>query len=593
MAQNLVVNFIGNNKLSKTTTVVGSDLKKLSKIADTTGRNINRALGAVGLGVGLSVLANGLKQATKAAVDDRKSQGLLALALKNTVGATSEAIAGAETYIKKTQLQTAVLDDSLRPALATAVRATGSLAGGQRLLNTALDVSAGTGKDLKVVTVAIAKAYNGQTGSLKKLLPSIKDGTDFMAQLNAQFQGSAEKAANLDPYKRLEIIFQDIQETIGTALLPALEEFSAYLISPEGQSNLKQIVGLFVGIGEAISAATKFLIQNMGAIKAIVAALVVLRVGWTLSTAFVNLYTLATRKAATATKLLKVALITTGIGALIVLVGTLASEWIGASQAVDDYSAAQDNALDPGQVTFKNWYQGGFVDPLTGGITSALRDSLSDPRITQEMKTALSKLMGKVVTIDFGLGAIFVGGKRVWTQAVKKTAKTVSDGAKEIRNALDAEIGKLKSTAETFRDSVGLAFGVFGQDENTVFNIDAVLNKMRRVIAAGKGFAANIAKLTKAGAPKFVTDQLVAMGPAQGNIVAKGLLASPTKLSEFVGYGKTLYGMGAGVQAQASVNQPATYEININKAVVSASDIIREIQKYEKKTGRKYLVTNG
>jgi hypothetical protein len=80
------------------------------------------------------------------------------------------------------------------------------------------------------------------------------------------------------------------------------------------------------------------------------------------------------------------------------------------------------------------------------------------------------------------------------------------------------------------------------------------------------------------------------MGPAQGNIAAKALLQSPGKLSEILGLRGQIYGVGAQAQAQSAIAGNATYEININKAVISASDIIREIQALEKKTGRKYLV---
>ena len=156
MATNLVVNFIGKNQLSKTTAVMSKDLRKFKGQVDMVGKSMNSTFGAIGLTVGLAAITNGLKNATKAASEDRKSQGLLANALKNTVGATSQAVAGAEAYIKKTQLQTSVLDDDLRPALATAVRATGSLAKGQDLLDVALDVSAGTGKDLGTVTNAMS-----------------------------------------------------------------------------------------------------------------------------------------------------------------------------------------------------------------------------------------------------------------------------------------------------------------------------------------------------------------------------------------------------------------------------------------------------
>ena len=337
MATNLVVNFIGKNQLSKTTAVMSKDLRKFKGQVDMVGKSMNSTFGALGLTVGLAAITNGLKNATKAASEDRKSQGLLANALKNTVGATDQAIAGAEAWIKSTQLSTSVLDDDLRPALSTAVRATGSLAKGQELLDVALDVSAGTGKDLGTVTNAMSKAFNGNAGALKKLLPSIKDGSDFMEQLKTQFAGSAEEAANLDPYKRLEVIFADIQETIGTALLPALEEFSFYLASPEGQQNVRQIVDLFVAMGKAIGGVITFLIQNIDLVKILIGQVIVLKLTWVAVNTIIKLYTAGVIGATTATKALKYALVTTGLGAIAVAVGTLASSWL---ETADNTEAA-------------------------------------------------------------------------------------------------------------------------------------------------------------------------------------------------------------------------------------------------------------
>jgi hypothetical protein len=541
MSQNLVVNFIGENKLSKTTTVAARDLRKFERTAKSVGNSVNKSLGALGLGLGLATLTNGLKNATKAASDDRKSQGLLAQALKNTVGATAGAIAGAESYIKKTQLQTAVLDDELRPALATAVRATGSLAGGQKVLDTALNVSAGTGKDLGTVTNALAKAYNGNTASLKKLLPSIKTGGDFMAQLDKQFKGAAETAANLDPYKRLEVIFNDIQEQIGTALLPALEEFSAYLSSPEGQKNLQQIVALFVQMGKAIVEVSKFIVNNISLVKAMVGVIITLKIGWMATNAVVGLYTAGVISATTATKALRTALITTGIGAVIVGLGFLAEGWINASEAQDQY------------------------DP-----NLPLPDSSIPPVFTGTDPGAYSRL---------------------YEERRQARIREINATADAIKKALKAKIDEIRKTAESFRDAVGLAFGTFGKDENSVFNVDVVINKLKRVVDAAKGFAQNINKLRKAGASEDVIAEITGMGPAQGNIVAKGLLQSG-KLSEYLGLRKSLYNTGASVGAEAAITGDATYNIKVEGTALKASDIIREIQKYEKANGRKYLL-NG
>ena len=513
-----------------------ASMRKMQKTAQLVGNSMNKSLGALGLGIGLATLTNGLKNATKAASEDRKSQGLLAQALKNTVGATSGAIAGAEAYIKKTQLQTAVLDDELRPALATAVRATGSLTGGQRLLDTALNVSAGTGKDLGTVTNAISKAYNGNTASLKKLLPSIKTGGDFMAQLDKQFKGAAATAANLDPYKRLEIIFNDIQEQIGTALLPALEEFSTYLASPEGQQNLQQIVKLFVDLGKTVAAVSKFLIDNIGLVKALGVAVLILKGYWVITNFIVGLYTAGIIAATTATRALKIALASTGIGLIAVAIGFVAEAWMSATNAQEEYVDGTPKPED-------------LYVPSTNPFQEELDRNLAT------------------------------------------SAQKVQTAADNLKKALKSKIDGIRKTAENFRDAVGLAFGTFGKDENSVFNVDVVINKMKRVVEAAKGFAQNIAKLRKAGASEDVIAEITGMGPAQGNVVAKGLLQSG-KLSEYLGLRKSLYNTGASVGAEAAIAGDATYNIKVEGTALKASDIIAEIRKYEKANGRKYLL-NG
>jgi hypothetical protein len=545
MATNLRVNFIGENKLSKTTAVMSKDLRKFKSQVDLVGNSMNKTFGALGLAVGLGTLVNGLKNATKAASDDRKSQGLLATALKNTVGATDQAIAGAEAWVRKTQLATSVLDDDLRPALSTAVRATGSLAKGQELLDVALDVSAGTGKDLGTVTNAMSKAFNGQTGALKKLLPSIKDGSDFMQQLRTQFAGSAEEAANLDPYKRLEVIFADIQETVGNALLPALEQFSLYLASPEGQENVRKIVDLFVAMGKAIGDVIIFLIKNIDLVKIMVAELVVLKLAWLGINGIMKLYTAGVIGATTATRALKWALVSTGLGAVAVAVGTLASSWL---EAAENTELAQDAAVD----------YGNYITEIPYSPTGVTREEI------EERKRKLAEI------------------KRLEVQAAK-------DLADQVRRALSSKMEGIKKTAESFRDTVGIAFGLFGQDEYAVFNVDVFVGKLKRMVAAAKGFAQNLAKINKIDPSGSLANELIGMGPVEGNIAAQGLLASG-QLKDIVGLRTSLYGTGVQAGAVSAVAGNATYEININKAVISASDIIKEIRLLEKKTGRKYLV---
>ena len=543
-------------------TAMQKDLYKLRKTAQTVGSGLNKALAGAGLSIGLVRMTHFLKESARASAEDSKSKNQLALALRNTLGATKETTDAAEKFIQRTSNSVAVLDDDLRPALATAVRATGSLSKATRFLDTALDVSAGTGKDLSSVTNAMAKAYNGNYGALKKLLPSIKTGADFMSQLDGAFKGAAEQAAMDDPYKALQVIFDNFKETIGNELLPALQKFYEYLKSPAGQGQLRTIARIFIQIAQGAGAVLDFVLKNIIWIKALAAAIITVKVAIGLMTFAMKIYDLSTKLATVSTKALKYALITTGIGALVVGISTLVA-------ALFEYSDAADAAKESTEAMF------------------AELDLMSP-----EMKLAIEAYRDAVIEIDTLNNQVFADGILVFDQAkFDANKRAIEDAADSLKKALQDKIKSIKETAEKFRDSVGLAFGVFGKDENSVFNVDVVINKMKRMVEAAKGFAKNIKELRKKGATEDVISEIVGMGPAQGNVVAKGLLGSGS-LQEYLNLRKSLYLTGTNVGAEAALAGDATYNINIEGTQLKASDIIREIKKYEKANGRKYLL-NG
>ena len=190
--------------------------------------------GKTGVAVGAAFAAStalvvaGLGKAVNAAIEDQKSQALLAKQLENTTGASRMTIAATEELVNQMQFATGVADDQLRPALGSLVRATNDLTTGQDLLNLALDVSAGTGRDLETVSLALGKAYNGNLGGLTKLGialdPNIIKTKDFGAaqeELVKQFGGAAAAAANTysGQLKRLGTVFSELNETIGYAIL--------------------------------------------------------------------------------------------------------------------------------------------------------------------------------------------------------------------------------------------------------------------------------------------------------------------------------------------------------------------------------------
>lgn len=235
-------------------------IKKAGKEFAALGGTLRSALGTVGLGLSIATLVNTLRDASKAAVEDAKSQALLAQQLRNTTGASDSQIASVEESIRAMQLSASVADDVLRPAFAQLVRATGDLGVATKLTQLALDVSAGTGRDLGAVSIALSRAYSGNTTALSRLGIKAKEGVNIFDQLETQFAGAAEAAAQNDPYQRLNTIFGEVQEQIGIALLPELNKLADFFASPEGQKELagyanlmKELAGVFIFLGTTVA----------------------------------------------------------------------------------------------------------------------------------------------------------------------------------------------------------------------------------------------------------------------------------------------------------------------------------------------------
>lgn len=229
-----------------------SGIKKAKSAFGGLSKSLKSTIGALGIATSFAALTNGLMDAAKAAVADQKSQVLLANQLRNTVGATNEAIAGAEAFVKTLMMQTSIADDQLRPALSTLVRSTGDLGSAQKLLALSTDIAAGTGKDLSSVSIAVGKAAAGQTTALYRLIPSLKGSSDFAKDAALQFDGMAAAAANADPFQRLNIIMGEIQETVGTYLLPTMQDLANYLASDSFAKVLDSVFDGFDKIGYAI-----------------------------------------------------------------------------------------------------------------------------------------------------------------------------------------------------------------------------------------------------------------------------------------------------------------------------------------------------
>jgi hypothetical protein len=194
------------------------------------------AFAAVGAAAGAMAIKIGV-DAVKAAIEDEKAQSKLAQTLKNVTKATDAQIKATEEYIDKTARATGIADDQLRPSLDRLVRSTGDVTKAQKLQQLALDISAGTGKDLATVTEALGKAYDGNIGALKRIgvpldenIIKSKDFDKAVIALSETFAGQADIAANTFAGRmaRIKISLDEAKESLGQALLPLLERFAKF-----------------------------------------------------------------------------------------------------------------------------------------------------------------------------------------------------------------------------------------------------------------------------------------------------------------------------------------------------------------------------
>ena len=215
----IATQYTGNPAFKKAT----NDAQKLEKSVAKLGKQL------AGVFAASKLYAFG-KASVKAFAEDEKAARSLALALANT----GNAFAGIEVekFIGDLQRATGVLDDNLRPAFRTLLTATGDVKKSQDGLALALDIAAGTGKDLSAVSMALAKAYGGQTTALSRLGAGLDKATlktgdmdVILGQLTDKFKGQALAAAEgySGSIAKLTVASQNAKEIIGKDLLDSMQ----------------------------------------------------------------------------------------------------------------------------------------------------------------------------------------------------------------------------------------------------------------------------------------------------------------------------------------------------------------------------------
>ncbi len=252
---NLRINIFANAKQ------VGTELNKTKKKFDGFGKGLKVAGAGIGaaVGAGFAVIIDSVRKAAEEEEDIRRLQ----TAIEKAGGAFANSTPKIVAWVDEIKRSSTFTDDELRPALANLTNATGDVAEAQGLLTTSMDLSVASGKPLETVSNAVAKAANGQTTALKKLFPELntqenknKTGAQLLQILGDKYKGADTEATKTTKggLKLFSESIDDLQEDLGTLLLPYLQDFTDWASSPEGKKTLEDIADVVEELAKAFIA---------------------------------------------------------------------------------------------------------------------------------------------------------------------------------------------------------------------------------------------------------------------------------------------------------------------------------------------------
>lgn len=585
-------------------------IKDAQKSLKSIGGKLKGALAVAGVGIGLNAMVSGLKEATREAVADAKSQEVLANSLRNTVGASSDLIASVEAQIKAMSLASGVADDTLRPAYQSLVTATGDVTKAQDLMGIALNVAAD--KNISVADAAnvLGKAVNGTTKGLFALYPNLKNSSDVMGDLARQTEGASNAAANSDPITRLTTIFNEMQESIGAALIPTLQKFAEYMASPVGQAEMQALADDIASVVTVLGDLFTWVVQNKDMLLTLAGVVAGVSIAWGIASVAMAVYTTATATATKAQALFDVALgavnpaaLAIGIGVLAASVLLLGNNTQAAANAQNNYNSAANsmpNVNLPGlsdsteQVTDTN-YKDNFVLPKA-------------PRPGQ--KVTWWQYEGRAPRKAVWYEQTWDGNK--WSKAKKMTYATPTNNTNTDSGEETAEerrarkrkerIAKQKQQYKELAQSIKESFKNIQESMMSAFDITEmgssagrVISNVKRLIEQTKKFATSIKGLAAAGLNPDLLNQLIMAGPQNAGRLAANLLASGAGSIGELNAGYTEYGnlatgiASTGVQSMYAKNS-STYNITIAAGLGSkeqiAKGVVEAIKYYEAQNGK-------
>lgn len=216
---------------------VGQNTDKMSASSDKGGFSIGRMAAAVGLGnlafsaaqKAISFVTDTIKGSIEAAKNEQAAMAKVD-AIVRTLKISHDAASKSIDEAAKSALKMGFDDETAAISKAKLIQVTGDITKANMAFQVAMDISRFKGIDLESSTQAVTMALNGNVRMLKQLgieIPKNASDMELLGKVHERVGGQAEAFANTaaGAAERYKVTMENLQETIGKAVLPIVTAF--------------------------------------------------------------------------------------------------------------------------------------------------------------------------------------------------------------------------------------------------------------------------------------------------------------------------------------------------------------------------------
>ena len=281
----------------------------------------------------------------------------------------------------------------------------------------------------EATVMANVKATDKATGSINQLSAQLSKAKNDYKNLSAEERNSAKGKELLAHIQDLDAEYKELHLSIG----------NTQVMVGSYQESINSLLPVMGGLG--------------GQIQGVMGQLNQIKTALTGAGTAMKGYAVATSGGSNALKIFKIALISTGIGAIVVAVGSLIGAFLSTQRGID----AVNKVLTPLKEIFATLV--GFLQTKALAIFDRLKEAINNPKqafsdLLDFIKTNVTNRFNGLIQFFKGWAGVFVNSWKVLGLNIKKATNDIpfigAGLGKDALKKLDADIEKAKDITEQY-----------------------------------------------------------------------------------------------------------------------------------------------